>query len=588
MLLRMSFPGIPRFATAIAWLAMLSPPLTSAQEPLQFNVPYSCTDGITRIITRCASNPRGEVCFWREEKNGQLIVERYNVRGQMDGWLKTCKAPAVNAPAQAATPPAATPRPAGPLNPAYLAGFPDVERVKRDIHDADPVQTVAHQIAILDFLQTYVRRMQMAPERPYGSVTPDEQRLMATYAAAGEELKQAYVKSGGPDAARTLQNAVGRYSFSNTLGGEALALLSPATLAEYRRINGAANAHQQAHVDEIKRQNEQAQAQAAAAGNGNSPFVRNDPGTLAVRRCLELGGGDMECMGKGFMTGLFDMSGVNVNALLASSVRAGVRLGGTFRTDAGLTLHFDTENAGIGGCGKLVPEGRGYKITKRGDQLEVTVTNASKPLVVVLSRDGRITGPAAFDVDGKIIVGYRKYWVESRRVSDNSVIPGSGHEESEPIYGPKTERCGFAALRASAPVQSEPSLIGSIVGIASGQADPAAARAGTLEAPAGARLTGNYAGSGLKLEFHPTAVVIDCGDAHVLRPYAVDIMADRVAVTLRNGDVPVSLALKPDGTLSGAGTIDVAGRAVTGVNEKGATFAPKNARCPVAALTPQQ
>ena len=32
------------------------------------NVPYRCEDGVTRIITRCASNARGEVCFWREEK----------------------------------------------------------------------------------------------------------------------------------------------------------------------------------------------------------------------------------------------------------------------------------------------------------------------------------------------------------------------------------------------------------------------------------------------------------------------------------------------------------------------------------------
>ncbi len=576
-------PVVQRGALRSLWFVLLFPVMTSAQEPLQLNVPYHCEDGVTRIITRCASNPRGEVCSWREEKNGQLIVERYNVRGQMDGWLKTCKV-------QAATAPQPASAPTGPLNPAYLAGFPDVERVKHDIHGTDGTDTVAHQMAVLDFLQTYIRRMQMAPGRPYGSVTPDEQRLMSTYAAAETQLQNAYIKSDGPDAARTLQNAVGRYSFSNTLGSESLALLSPATQAELRRVNGAANAHQQEHVDQIRRQNEQAQAQAAAAANGNSgsPFVRNDPGTLAVRRCLELGGGDMECMGKGFVTGLFDMSGVNVKTLAPPSVAAGVRMGGTYKTATGLALAFSTDTVVINPCGKLVPEGRGYKVTKRGDQLDIAISNASKPLVVTLGPDGRITGPATFDVDGKIIVGYRKYWVESRRVSDNSIVPGSGHEVSEPVYGPKTERCAFAALRATAPVESEPSLVGSIVGIVGGEADPAAKHSGTMEAPAGARLIGKYAGSGLQLEFHPTAVVIDCGQAHVLRPYTVALMPDRVAVTLRNGATLVSLALRPDGTLQGAGNIDVAGRTVTGVNDTGATFAPKNARCNVAALMPQQ
>jgi hypothetical protein len=32
--------------------------------------------------------------------------------------------------------------------------------------------------------------------------------------------------------------------------------------------------------------------------------VRNDPGTLAARRCVELGGNELGCVGKGFMTGL--------------------------------------------------------------------------------------------------------------------------------------------------------------------------------------------------------------------------------------------------------------------------------------------
>ena len=58
----LSSTNVSRFFTVIGCLMV--PPLASAQAPLQFNVPYSCQDGYTRIISRCEKNPRGgEVCF---------------------------------------------------------------------------------------------------------------------------------------------------------------------------------------------------------------------------------------------------------------------------------------------------------------------------------------------------------------------------------------------------------------------------------------------------------------------------------------------------------------------------------------------
>src|SRR5215208_5453750 len=94
---------------------LVLPALASAQEPLQFNVPYSCQDGYTRIISRCEKNARGgEVCFWREGKNGQFDSESYGVRGQMDGWLATCKSPAPPATTPAAAAPTAAPAAAPP------------------------------------------------------------------------------------------------------------------------------------------------------------------------------------------------------------------------------------------------------------------------------------------------------------------------------------------------------------------------------------------------------------------------------------------------------------------------------------------
>ena len=172
-------------------------------------------------------------------------------------------------------------------------------------------------------------------------------------------------------------------------------------------------------------------------------------------------------------------------------------------------------------------------------------------------------------------------------MSDNTIVPGSGHQESVPIYSPKTETCAFGKLHVSQQVTADTSMIGLIVGIAGGEANPAAKKTDTSEAPAGPRWTGSYASAGgLKIEFHPTAALLDCGEAHVLRPYVVTNTADKLTITVKNAASPFTLTPQPDGTLTGAGTVDVAGRVVTGTDANGATFAPRTARCGIDSLVP--
>src|SRR5678816_3356801 len=85
---------------------------------------------------------------------------------------------------------------------------------------------------------------------------------------------------------------------------------------------------------------------------------------------------------------------------------------------------------------------------------------------------------------------------------------------------------------------------------------------------------GTYAGGGLQVEFRSTSAVLDCGAAHVMRPYEVQNAVDRVVIIVRNGGVPLNLTLRPDGELVGSGTVDVAGRLVTGTTDSAVTFAP--------------
>jgi hypothetical protein len=376
--------------------------VATAQEQLQMNVPYVCPSK-TPAQTQAAPKPT---------------------------------APS-NVPAQA-------------LNPPYLAGFPTVDAVKRAIQGRDPVDTAARQFSALSYLPRIIQRMQMVPGRGYLDYTPDEQRLMSTYAVAANEFSQAYLKTASPADAKTFQQLSNRLDLDSEFISQVRGVLSQPTLTEFGKIDRAANAQAQARIDQQRREAEQARTQTPVATAANGSPVRNDPGTVAVRRCLELGGGNLECIAKGFTTGLDDLTGINTAALLAAPT--GLRFGGSYKADSGITIGFNERTASIGSCGKLEAEVRVYSVTKKADLLQVEIQTEPKPLVVTLGADGRLTGPAAFDIKGRIIVGYRTYWVEQRRVSDNTVIPGSGHEEKEPIYEPKTERCGFASFRASAPV----------------------------------------------------------------------------------------------------------------------------------------
>ena len=142
-------------------------------------------------------------------------------------------------------------------------------------------------------------------------------------------------------------------------------------------------------------------------------------------------------------------------------------------------------------------------------------------------------------------------------------------------------------MNATAPVSAQSSVTSQVIAFAEGRTAPASVQAGTAEAPAGARMSGKYAGGGLQIEFQPTQAVLDCGEAHAIQPYATKNLADRFVVTIQNGNAPLALTLRADGALSGAGAVTVSGRVMTGTNATGATYAPRTAQCSVGVLSPQ-
>jgi hypothetical protein len=156
----------------------------------------------------------------------------------------------------------------------------------------------------------------------------------------------------------------------------------------------------------------------------------------------------------------------------------------------------------------------------------------------------------------------------------------------EPIYGPKLEHCTIGPLRSTGPVVSAdllPALSAAMTG------DDSKVKT----TPAGPRMSGTYENSGgLKIQFASEAAVIDGGEANVASGYAVSNDATVLRVTLDKvgGDKaggPLVLRLQPDGTLSGAGTADGLGRAVSGSTPNGIAFVPRHTQCPVGTLAPR-
>ena len=89
-------------------------------------------------------------------------------------------------------------------------------------------------------------------------------------------------------------------------------------------------------------------------------------------------------------------------------------------------------------------------------------------------------------------------------------------------------------------------------------------------------------------EFSSPVTMWACGAAHVKQSYAVDTSAKQIMVNVKNGTSPFMLTVQPNGVLTGSGTVDVAGRIVTGASDTALTYAPKDARCTIGTLSPSQ
>jgi hypothetical protein len=435
----MSAPSISHrpFAGAIVLGVLQASSLLIAQEAPQLHVPYRCSDGTAYIVQYCNAGRQETMCYLHIEKNGMLVTESFQPRSKMGAWMTSCPVKAAES---------------QPFTSTYVREMPPVDRVKREIQGSNPTDTLARQSAVLTMLEQMIYRM-LGPYRDRNTLTPEEKQAINAYAAGSSEISRSFAQSHSPEEAKAFSQLQARYGTDAMLSQEVFdKLLSPAIRSEYAKVTAAFEAQRQAAVTAARKE---AETQKAAPASGGSPFIRNDPGTLAARRCVELGGSELECIGKGLSTGFADLLGGVAPQVAGGSPRGGLTMTGAYAASKTLGLTFGDEAAILAGCGSLVPNSRPYSVEKSGARFIVTVKSQPTPFVLTLGPDGRLSGPGPTDVKGQIIIGYRQVWMQEYR-NGTPVVGGAcggacGYWASEPIYADKTERCTIGAFTPAGP-----------------------------------------------------------------------------------------------------------------------------------------
>jgi hypothetical protein len=476
-------------------------------------------------------------------------------------------------------------------SPDYTTDLPSVARVEAEIKGSDPTDTLARQVAVFTYLYTYVDRIKL--NRDYrGPYTPGETRVMTAYRLAAYQISQDYAKTHTPAEAKAFERLHGQYEMNSDFYKDwSKRLIGPQSAAAYKGAEAGLAATQQAHVDSIKRANEEAQRQSQAQTT-NAQGLSNDPTAVATRRCLELGGDATACVGKSFLGGLMGMVGLDTNTMSALTApgRAGVVLSGIYHTPGATTsIHFANDSAGIDRCGDLEEVGSPYTIRRSPTGVQIILQSEPHPITLTMRSDGSLIGPGLVDVTGQVIIGYHTVtttqMINGYRAAPNQCNGPCQTISRVPDYAPKTVRCSIASF-APPPPAPPASTVPADTGIIGALTD----MMGTIAPPSepGLRMVGKYSSSsGPLLDFGGDAVILDCGRAHVKAPYKVENTPTQFLVHVQNSGGPFTLAVTTDGALGGSGSTTVNGKLVSGMNGDNVTFTPHSESCVIGSFAAQ-
>jgi len=568
----------------------------SAQQPppLQLNVPYSCPGNTIVVVKHCENRNGTEVCsLVKGAPNGPLGNEISMPKAQAAAIGLVCSTSGSAAQPKNATAQAASSD--------YTNDLPSVERVKAEIKGSDPTDSLARQVAVFTYLVSYIDRIKYN-RTVSGNYTPGEQKMMGAYRLAAYQMSQEYAKTHSPTEAQAFERLHGQYEMNSAFYKDwTKRLIGPQSAAAYKGAEGDLAASGQRHYEkemaDYKR--DSAAQQAADKQISGTQGLSNDPTAVATRRCLELGGSNAGCMGKGLTSGFMDLIGFGAKAQeeFIGPGRAGVVLSGVYKNPAVVTtLGFGENGVFINSCGKLVDDQHSYTIDKRPGSTRVTIDNTPSPIVLTMRPDGELIGPGLVDVKGLIITGYHTVtttqMINGFRAAPDQCNGPCQTVSQVPDYSPAVARCAIGSLAMPpapkpAPAGAKPADNSGLTSLITGVADMMAPGGGAaLGAGVGLRMTGKYSDGRLLLDFGGNSLVIDCGQAHVRQPYTVDNTPDALLVHVQNSGGPFTLALQPDNSLRGAGSTTVNGRLVTGMNGDDVAFAQHSETCDVGTFRP--
>lgn len=657
-------------AQAMVVMACVVVAMTAAQAQQspnwQLNAPYACADGNSYTITKRVGSGNAQTCFWTQRHNGRFVTNAYSRCFAMIGRLRGCKVgvPAAAAPAKAAIAAAnikslndtryscpgrlimsvyqcrtqgaqsfcytrlemngafiaglpkrisaitkllKTCRKLPQFDPAYLVEFPSAYRVARGMVIGNPLDNAQRAIGAYYQLGVIVRTL--AGGR---SLTPEERKLLGDYGEAQSELERAAAKKFPGQRFDLAANPFHYPRSDPKFGFQGIpvwtAFLTPGLQSRFARIVGGNDPRYMAAIEQ-KRQvalERVKTAQRVMVSEAGSP---RDAGRVAMRRCMESGRSDMECLGEGLKTGIAELAGASPATALASNAPAGLRLSGVY-SHGPFNLGFD-QSLVVVHCGSLEPQSYPYSVQRAGFRVLVRIPIRPRPLVLSYGANGDLAGPGAIDVAGRIVIGpavdhpitmYQSqmattshYLAPGASQSYNSadvhrddagnpyVNAGASRTSTYQMHNytvptaPKTERCNVGNMP---PTGKNPTISGVLTRIAGTHASRSA-----NSAP-GLRLGGTYASpNGLKIEFRGDSATLVCGQARNSEGYAVVPSGARLVVKFQNNTGPFSLVLQPNGSLSGAGTVQVTGRRIYKTAGGQIGYMPFNSHCIVGTLT---
>jgi hypothetical protein len=301
----------------------------------------------------------------------------------------------------------------------------------------------------------------------------------------------------------------------------------------------------------------------------------------------------------------------------------GLRMTGDYSGPRGVRLIFQPDKAVLTCSGVSSP--LPYSVEVTNAQALLKIRNGASTVVFALQPDGKLAGSGTTTIDGITTAGTTTEQtmgtttqtttrqreltpLEARNypgAQANGQVMTVKEESTETTYGPtgttqkinyqnKKAQCILGLMTPTGPTPLPPDIenplgllttlfSGTAVLMNGGSTKDAIADMFNQSPPPGLRMGSKYTGTnGFSVTFHLESATVACGNAERALEYSVQRTATQVLLKIIDKTDPITLQLKPDGSLLGTGTVQVNGRTITGTTDDPKnpyTFAPKIGRC---------